>query len=96
MRGEKKSKNPPAILAVCTFQNRILARSRVITKELGFSWYKKFQVEEVITMTINDFAIKMTEHEGKKVQVNIAQMKEILKVINVMLGGALYKAIKAL
>ena len=32
--------------------------------------------------------------ESKKVQVNIAQIAEILKIVNTMMGGALYKMIR--
>lgn len=32
-------------------------------------------------MDMNEFAKTVTELEGKKVQVNIAQVKEILKII---------------
>jgi hypothetical protein len=45
-------------------------------------------------MTINYFAKKVAEMEGKKVEVNIAQIKEILRVINSLLKGALYKTIR--
>lgn len=45
-------------------------------------------------MTINDFAIKVSQLEGLKVQVNIAQIKEILKVTNKILNGELYKNIR--
>lgn len=45
-------------------------------------------------MNINGFAIKVTKAEGGKKQVNIAQVKEILKVINKLLKGGLYKLIR--
>lgn len=45
-------------------------------------------------MDLNTFAVKVTEAEGKKEQVNIAQVKEILKVTNDLLGGKLYKLIR--
>lgn len=47
-------------------------------------------------MKISDFSVLVAEKEGKRRQVNIAQIKEILKVINDMLGGDLYKSIKLL
>lgn len=47
-------------------------------------------------MTIGEFAKKVTEVEGKKKQVNIAQIKETLKVVNALTDGALYKIIRGL
>lgn len=46
-------------------------------------------------MKVNDFAVLVCEHEGKKKEVNIAQVKEILKVINVLLDKQLYPMIKS-
>ena len=45
-------------------------------------------------MNMNDFAREVSYFEGKKVQVNIAQIKEILKVINRLLGGKLYTLVR--
>lgn len=45
-------------------------------------------------MKITDFAVEVSKIEGKKKQVNIAQIKEILKVINELMGGLLYKEIR--
>jgi hypothetical protein len=45
-------------------------------------------------MTINDFAIKVSKKEGKKVQLSIAQISEVLKVVNSLLGGTLYREIR--
>jgi len=45
-------------------------------------------------MNINKFAVEVTKLEGKKKQVNIAQIKEVLKVTNKLLGGKLYKLIR--
>lgn len=45
-------------------------------------------------MTINDFAKELCELETGKEEVNIAQVKEILKLINMMLNEELYKLIK--
>lgn len=47
-------------------------------------------------MTLNDFAKQVAKKEGKKKQENIAQIKEQLKVVNELLGGALYKLVRAL
>lgn len=44
-------------------------------------------------MSINDFAEQVTILEGKKKQINIAQIKEILKVVNRLTNGVLYKVI---
>ena len=47
-------------------------------------------------MTINEFATATAINEGLKKQVDIAQIKEILRVINQLLGGSLYKQIRKL
>lgn len=44
-------------------------------------------------MNINNFARLITQGEGKKKQINIAQIKEILRVINILTKGILYKII---
>ena len=46
-------------------------------------------------MKITDFASEVALEEGKKKEVNIAQIKEILKVINCLLDGEFYKLIRA-
>ena len=45
-------------------------------------------------MNINDFSVKVAKKEGGKKSVNIAQIKEILKVVNGLLKGELYKLIR--
>lgn len=45
-------------------------------------------------MTIAQFALLVTRQEGLKKQVNIAQVKEILKVVNAILNGKLYALIR--
>ena len=45
-------------------------------------------------MNINDFAKKVTLKEGGKVSISIAQVKEVLKIVNDLLGGALYAIIR--
>jgi hypothetical protein len=45
-------------------------------------------------MKISDFALKVAKYEGKKKQVNIAQIKEVLNVVNSILRGALYKLVR--
>ena len=45
-------------------------------------------------MLIKTFALKVAVKEGLKKQVDIAQIYEILRVINSLLKGELYKAIR--
>lgn len=45
-------------------------------------------------MKITDFAILVSKREGKKVQQNIAQIKEQLRVENDLLDGELYELIR--
>jgi len=45
-------------------------------------------------MKISDFADDVSEIEGGKKGVNIAQIKEILKITNNLVEGELYKIIK--
>jgi len=47
-------------------------------------------------MNINDFACVLAKSEAKKVQVSIAQIKEILSIINRLTHGILYKVIRLL
>ena len=47
-------------------------------------------------MTVHNFAIQVSKGEGKIKQVNIAQIKELLKVSNALLDGQLYSAIRKL
>lgn len=47
-------------------------------------------------MKVSDFSVLVAKIEGKKKQVSIAQIKEILKIINDLLGGDVYKSIKLL
>ena len=53
-------------------------------------------VKERKTMNINDFAKEVTLEEGKKKQISIAQVKEVLKIVNTKLDNRLYKLIKEL
>lgn len=46
------------------------------------------------TININDFAVQVAGEEGLKKQVDIAQVKEILSVINELLDGELYPLIR--
>ena len=46
-------------------------------------------------MKITDFAKLITKNEGLKKQVNIAQVKEVLRVLNHILGDQLYKLIRS-
>ena len=45
-------------------------------------------------MRVDKFSVSVSYWEGKKVQVNIAQIKEVLKVVNKLLDGELYKLIR--
>ena len=44
-------------------------------------------------MKISDFAVEAAKLEGKKKEVNIAQIKEVLKIINLLTQGEFYKLI---
>lgn len=46
------------------------------------------------TMTVNDFAVAVAKNEGKKKELSIAQIKEVLKVTNQLVDGKLYKLIR--
>jgi hypothetical protein len=46
-------------------------------------------------MKVSDFAVLVAQNEGKKKQMSIAQIKEVLKVVNDLLDGELYKIIRA-
>lgn len=43
---------------------------------------------------MNKFALKISRMEGKKVEVNIAQIKEILRCTNDLLDGKFYDIIE--
>ena len=45
-------------------------------------------------MKINDFAKEVTLQEGLKLQISIAQVKEVLRIVNKMLDKNLYRLIK--
>ena len=45
-------------------------------------------------MKISEFSVQITKEEKGKKQVNIAQIKEVLKVINNLLDGKVYKLIR--
>jgi hypothetical protein len=47
-------------------------------------------------MKVTDFAVAVAEQEGKKIQVSIAQIKEILRIANDMTNGDLYYSIREL
>ena len=46
------------------------------------------------SMNIKDFAAMVAEKEGGKKEVSIAQIKEVMKVINRLVDGGLYKLIR--
>jgi len=45
-------------------------------------------------MKVSDFAVEVSQLEEGKVQVDIAQIKEVLKIVNFLTSGVLYKIIK--
>ena len=45
-------------------------------------------------MKITTFSELVAKKEGKKKQVNIGQIKEILKIINALLNGEVYRLIR--
>ena len=45
-------------------------------------------------MTVNEFAAKVAKREGGKEEVNIAQIMDILKAVDSLLDGCLYKLIE--
>lgn len=45
-------------------------------------------------MNVHNFSLWVAMGEGKKKQVNIAQIKEVLKCANKLLDGKLYKLIR--
>ncbi len=47
-------------------------------------------------MKVTDFSKQVSLQEGKKKSMDIAQISEILKVANNLLGGELYSAIRKL
>ena len=44
-------------------------------------------------MKMPHFAQVVASCEGKKKSLSIAQIKEVLKIVNILLGGLLYKLI---
>lgn len=47
-------------------------------------------------MKIAEFASKMALAEGKKKEIGIGQVREMLRLINIATNGALYQLIKAM
>ena len=45
-------------------------------------------------MKVSDFAVLVSVYEEGRKEVDIAQIKEILKVINVLLDGEFYKLVR--
>jgi hypothetical protein len=45
-------------------------------------------------MKVSDFAVVVSKLEGKKKPVSIAQIKEILKIVNNLTAGILYQQIR--
>lgn len=67
----------------------------------SFGWLMRLLFEEQknkktgVDMNINEFVTLVTKIEGKKKQVDIAQIKEIFKIVDDLLGGEFYKLIKS-
>jgi len=62
---------------------------RWLARQLGFKPKPK-------QMTLQEFASKVAKAEGKKSQTSIGNIREILKIINTLTGGELYKLIRKL
>ena len=45
-------------------------------------------------MTIHEFSIHVTKAEGLKQSISIAQVKEVLRIVNQKTNGQLYTIIK--
>jgi len=45
-------------------------------------------------MNMNDMAKEITKTEGLKKSISIAQVKEVLRIINAMTDGELYKLLR--
>lgn len=61
---------------------------------LGLTYNEK--TEESKMANINDYAVSLTKREGQKKSQDIAQVKELLALINKDLGGLLYPLIRVL
>jgi len=44
-------------------------------------------------MNLNELSKQVAEQEGGKVQLNIAQIKEVIRIINEMIPNGIFKAI---
>ena len=47
-------------------------------------------------MKVTEFAKEVTLAEGLKKQISIAQVMEVLKIVNVLLSGTLYQDIRSI
>lgn len=45
-------------------------------------------------MKVSEFTLDVTRQEGKKVNLSIAQIKEVLRVTNMLMEGELYRWIR--
>ena len=45
-------------------------------------------------MKVTDFAVEVAKLEGKKIELPIGQIKEVLKCVNILTDGELYSYIK--
>lgn len=51
---------------------------------------------EVVTVKVTRFAAKVTRKEGGRISISIAQVMEVLRITNAIVGGALYREIRKL
>ena len=61
-----------------------------------FMLHKQGRTPRKEQMKITRFSEEVAVREGKKKQISIAQIKEVLKIVNVLLDGELYKVIRSL
>lgn len=71
----------------------VLSALNAVLHMLGM-WKSNWNQKKGTAMTINEFAKKVTLKEGGKKSISIAQVKEVLKIVNDLTGGALYAIIK--
>ena len=72
----------------------VLVSFYIIVKEIRKEEKAVKEAKQIEGMSVHKFACKVAKLEGKKKQVNVAQIKEILKVVNELLNGELYTLIK--
>lgn len=73
-----------------------IAAVAIISFAWGFFFRMVFKLvkKPASETAINDFAVVISQLEGGKVQMSIAQIREVMKCINTQLNGGLYRLIK--